>query len=273
MDVIIPSDYMIARLIQEDMLLELDFDNIPNYQYVQENFRNTAYDPENKYSVPYTWGTVGILYNKKYVDEADVTGWELLWNEKYKGKILMFDNSRDAFGVAQYKLGMDVNTTDKAQLQLAAQELSAQRPLVRQYVMDQVYGTMESENAWIAAYYAGDCMVMMENNENLRFYLPENQGFNLFIDAMCVPACCENKEEAELFINFLCDPEISGANMDYICYGSPIEGARDYMDPALANNPAVYPDESVLTKGTSYAFLPEEITRYVENLFMEIRVQ
>ncbi len=272
-DVIIPSDYMIARLIQEDMLLELDFDNIPNYRYIQENFRNTAYDPENRYSVPYTWGTVGILYNEKYVDEADVTGWELLWNEKYKGKILMFDNSRDAFGVAQYKLGMDVNTTDKAQLQLAAQELSAQRPLVRQYVMDQVYGTMESENAWIAAYYAGDCMVMMENNENLRFYLPENQGFNLFIDAMCVPACCENKEEAELFINFLCDPEISGANMDYICYGSPIEGARDYMDPALANNPAVYPDESVLTKGTSYAFLPEEITRYVENLFMEIRVQ
>ena len=229
-DVIIPSDYMIARLINENMLLELDFDNIPNYGFVQENFKNTAYDPDNKYSVPYTWGTVGIIYNSKYVDEADVTGWGLLWNEKYAGKILMFDNSRDAFGVAQYKLGIDVNTTDKEELKRCADELALQRPVVRQYVMDQIYAAMEGENAWIAAYYAGDCMMMIENNPDLRFYLPEEEGFNLFIDAMCVPTCAENKEEAELFINFLCDPEISGANMDYICYGSPIEGARDYMD-------------------------------------------
>ena len=272
-DVIIPSDYMIARMIQEDMLLELDFANIPNYQYVQENFKNTAYDPDNRYSVPYTWGTVGILYNTKYVDEADVTGWELLWNEKYADQILMFDNSRDAFGVAQYLLGIDVNTTDKEELAQCAEKLKQQRPLVRQYVMDQIYAAMEGENAWIATYYAGDCMMMMENNENLQFYLPENQGFNLFIDAMCVPNCAENKEAAELFIDFLCDPEISGANMDYICYGSPIEGAKDYMDPELAENPVVYPKESVLENGTSYAFLPEDITRYVEDLFMKVRIQ
>ena len=272
-DVIIPSDYMIARLIQENMLQELDFDNIPNYVNVQENFKNTAYDPENKYSVPYTWGTVGIIYNSKHVDEEDVTGWDLLWNEKYAGKILMFDNSRDAFGIAQYKLGIDVNTTDKAELQRCADELALQRPVVRQYVMDQIYAAMEGENAWIAAYYAGDCMMMMENNPDLRFYLPKEEGFNLFIDAMCVPTCAEHKKEAELFIDFMCDPEISGANMDYICYGSPIEGARDYMDEALANNPAVYPDEEVLKNGTSYAFLPEEITRFVENLFMQVRIQ
>ncbi|MBQ6832160.1 MAG: extracellular solute-binding protein [Oscillospiraceae bacterium] len=272
-DVIIPSDYMIARLIQENMLLELDFDNIPNYANVQENFKNTAYDPENRYSVPYTWGTVGIIYNTKYVDEADVTGWELLWNEKYQDKILMFDNSRDAFGVAQYKLGIDVNTTDKALLQQCADELAKQRPVVRQYVMDQIYAAMEGENAYVAAYYAGDCMMMMENNPNLQFYLPEDQGFNLFIDAMCVPTCAENKKEAELFIDFMCRPEISGANMDYICYGSPIEGARDHMDEALANNPVVYPSDEVLANGTSYAFLPEEITRYVENLFMQVRIQ
>ncbi len=271
-DVIIPSDYMIARLIKENMLLELDFDNIPNYQYVQENFKNTAYDPDNRYSVPYTWGTVGIIYNSKYVDEADVTGWELLWNKKYADKILMFDNSRDAFGIAQYKLGIDVNTTDKALLQQCADELALQKPLVRQYVMDQIYAAMEGENAWVAAYYAGDCMMMMENNPNLQFYLPEDQGFNLFIDAMCIPTCCENKQEAELFINFLCEPEISGANMDYICYGSPIEGARDHMDEALANDPVVYPDDEVLKNGTSYAFLPEDITRYVENLFMQVRI-
>ena len=272
-DVIIPSDYMIARMIQEDMLLELDFANIPNYQYVQENFKNTAYDPDNRYSVPYTWGTVGILYNTKYVDEADVTGWELLWNEKYADQILMFDNSRDAFGVAQYLLGIDVNTTDKEELAQCAEKLKQQRPLVRQYVMDQIYAAMEGENAWIAPYYAGDCMMMMENNENLQFYLPENQGFNLFIDAMCIPNCAENKEAAEYFIDFLCDPEISGANMDYICYGSPIEGAKDYMDPELAENPVVYPDDSVLENGTSYAFLPEDITRYVEDLFMKVRIQ
>ncbi len=272
-DVIIPSDYMIARMIKEDMLLELDFDNIPNYQYVQENFKNTAYDPENKYSVPYTWGTVGILYNTKFVDEADVTGWDLLWNEKYAKKILMFDNSRDAFGIAQYKLGLDVNTTDKEELHQCADELAKQTPVVRQYVMDQVFAAMEGENAWIAPYYAGDCMMMMENNENLAFYLPEHEGFNLFIDAMCIPNCAENKEEAELFIDFLSSPEISGANMDYIYYGSPIEGAKEFMDPELAENPIVYPPEEILKNGTSYAYLPEEITRYVEELFMKLRIE
>ena len=272
-DVIIPSDYMIARMIHEDMLLELDFDNIPNYANVIETYKNQAYDPENRYSVPYTWGTVGIIYNSTMVDEADVTGWELLWNEKYAGQILMFDNSRDAFGIAQYKLGLDVNITDKAQLQQCADELSKQRPLVQQYVMDQVYEKMIQNNAAIAPYYAGDAMMMMEENEDLRFYLPENQGFNLFIDAMCIPNCAENKTEAELFIDFMCRPEISGANMDYICYGSPIDGARDYMEEYLADSPVVYPNEQVLANGTSYAFLPEEITRLVENLFMQVRIE
>ena len=270
-DVIIPSDYMIARMINEDMLLELDFDNIPNYQYIDENFKNTAYDPENKYSVPYTWGTVGIIYNTKYVDEADVTGWELLWNEKYAGKILMFDNSRDAFGIAQFLLGYDINTTDKNELQACAEKLKEQKPLVQQYVMDQIYSAMENEEAYIGVYYAGDCMLMMENNENLAFYLPQDQGFNLFIDAMCIPACAQEKEAAELFINFLCEPEISGANMDYICYGSPLSAAKEFMEPYLAESEVVYPAQEVLDKGTSYLFLPEHVSRYVESLFMEVR--
>ena len=266
-DVIIPSDYMIDRMIAEDMLLELDFDNIPNFAYVDEQFKNPDYDPENKYSVPYTWGTVGILYNTKYVDEADVTGWELMWNEKYAGKILMIDNSRDAFGIAQYLLGYDVNTMDEAELQACADKLAQQRPLVQQYVMDQIYATMENEEAYIAAYYAGDCMLMMEENENLAFYLPEHQGFNLFTDAMCIPKCAQEKEAAELFINFMCDPEISGANMDYICYASPISEAREYMEEYLAESEIVYPDEEVLAKGTAYAFLSEETSRYVEGLY------
>ena len=270
-DVIIPSDYMIARLIQEDMLMELDFDNIPNYQYIDENFRNTAYDPENKYSVPYTWGTVGILYNTKYVDEADVTGWELMWNEKYAKKILMFGNSRDAFGIAQYLLGYDVNTTDKAELQACADMLAQQRPLLQQYVMDEIFATMENEEAWIAAYYAGDCMTMMANNPNLAFYLPENQGFNLFIDAMCIPTCCQEKEAAELFINFLCDPEIAAGNMEWIGYGTPLTAAKEYMDPEVISDPVTYPSDTVLANGSSYAYLPDDITRFVEKLFMEVR--
>ena len=270
-DLIIPSDYMIARLIEEDMLLELDFSNIPNYRYIDDSFKNTAYDPENRYSVPYTWGTVGILYNTKYVDEKDVTGWELLWNEDYAGKILTFGNSRDAFGVAQYLLGYDVNTTDKDELRHCAEILKEQKPVLQQYVMDEIFAIMQNEEAWIAPYYAGDCLTMMGENENLAFYLPEDQGFNLFIDAMCIPACAKEKEAAETFINFLCDPEIAGANMDWICYSTPISAAKDYMDPETVSDPVSYPSDEILQGGSSYAYLPEEISRYVEGLFMEVR--
>ena len=270
-DVIIPSDYMIARLASEGMLEELNFDNIPNYSCVDEAFKNTSYDPENKYSVPYTWGTVGILFNTKYVDEADVTGWELLWNEKYAGKILMFGNSRDAFGITQYLLGYDVNTTDKAQLQACADKLAQQKPVLQQYVMDEIFATMENEEAWIAPYYAGDCLTMIENNPNLSFYLPADQGFNMFIDAMCIPTCCQEKEAAELFINFMCNPEISAANLDYIGYGTPISAAKEYLDEETVNSPITYPSAETLTNATSFAYLPEEISRYVESLFMEVR--
>ena len=270
-DVMIPSDYMIARMANEGMLEELNFDNIPNYKNIDESFKNQSFDPENKYSVPYTWGTVGIVYNTKFVDEADVTGWEVLWNEKYADKILMFDNSRDAFGIAQYLLGYSVNTTDKAQLQACADKLTEQKPLLQQYVMDQVYDLMENEVAWIAPYYAGDCMAMIQNNENLAFYLPENQGFNLFIDSMCIPTLCQEKDAAETFINFMCQPEISGANMDYIWYGSPISAAKEFMDEELATSKVVYPEQKVLDNGTSFAFLPEDISRYMEQLFMQVR--
>ena len=270
-DLIIPSDYMIARMRQEGMLLELNFDNIPNYQYIDDTFRNTSYDPENKYSVPYTWGTVGLIYNSKYVDEADVTGWELMWNEKYAGKILMFDNSRDAFGITQYMLGYDVNTTDPVELQACADKLADQKPVLQQYVMDQIFATMQNEEAWIAAYYAGDYLVMAEENPDLKFFLPEHQGFNLFIDAMCIPSCAQEKEAAELFINFLCDPEISAANMEWVCYSTPISEARQYLDPEVANSEVSYPAAEKLIKASSYSFLNPETTRLVEALFMTVR--
>lgn len=270
-DVIIPSDYMIGRMVQEGMLEELNFDNIPNYQYIDDAFKNTSYDPENKYSVPYTWGTVGIIYNTKYVDEADVTGWELLWNEKYAGKILMFDNSRDAFGIAEYLLGYDVNTTDEAELQDCAAKLAEQKPVVQQYVMDQIFDAMENEEAWIAPYYAGDYLTMVEENPDLAFYRPTAQGYNMFIDAMCIPTCCQEKEAAEAFINFLCSPEISSANMAFLGYSVPSTAAKELMDPEVAGSEVAYPDADTLTTGTSFNYLPEETSRYMESLFMEVR--
>ena len=270
-DVIIPSDYMIGRMVQEGMLEELNFDNIPNYQYIDDAFKSTSYDPENKYSVPYTWGTVGIIYNTKYVDEADVTGWELLWNEKYAGKILMFDNSRDAFGIAEYLLGYDVNTTDEAELQDCAAKLAEQKPVVQQYVMDQIFDAMENEEAWIAPYYAGDYLTMVEENPDLAFYRPTAQGYNMFIDAMCIPTCCQEKEAAEAFINFLCSPEVSSANMEFLGYSVPSTAAKELMDPEVAGSEVAYPDADTLTTGTSFNFLPEETSRYMESLFMEVR--
>jgi len=271
-DVIFPSDYMAARMREEGMLMELDYSNIPNFQkHIDDSLKNPDYDPENKYTVPYTTGTVGIIYNTKFVDEADVTGWELLWNEKYKGKILMFDNSRDAFGIAQLMLGYDLNTTDPEELQACADLLAQQKPVLQQYVMDQIFSTMENEEAWIAPYYAGDCLTMMDNNENLAFYLPVDQGFNRFVDVMCIPTCCEQKEAAETFINFLCDPEISAANMDWVGYSSPVATAKAYMDEETANDPIAYPDAEVLEKGQNYLFLPPEVSRYVESLFMKVR--
>ncbi len=256
------------------MLRELNFDNIPNFQHISDRFKNPGYDPENKYSVPYAWGTVGIIYNTKYVDAADVTGWELLWNEKYADKILMFDNSRDAFGIAQCILGYSMNTTDPQELLECAKLLDQQRPVVQQYIMDQVFDLMENEEAWIAPYYAGDYLTMSGENEALAFYLPENQGFNLFTDAMCIPTCCKNQEAAERFINFLCEPEFAGGNMDWICYSTPLKessGVKEYMDPEVAYDPVCYPVDETLDRGTGYLSLPRSTTRLMEELFMQVR--
>ena len=270
-DVIIPSDYMIGRMRQEGMLQELNYDNIPNAQYIDPSFRGMAYDPEDKYSVPYTWGTVGIIYNTKYVDEADVTGWELLWNEKYADKILMFDNSRDAFGIAEYLLGYDVNTTDEAELKACADKLAEQKPVVQQYVMDQIFDAMENEEAWIAPYYAGDYLTMVEENEDLAFYRPAHQGYNVFIDAMCIPTCAQEKEAAELFINFMCSPEISAANLDFIGYSVPASASKEYMDEEVVNDPVSYPDAEELRNASSFDYLPEDVSRKMESLFMAVR--
>lgn len=221
-DVIIPSDYMIARMREENMLLPLDFENIPNYENIGEDFRGLYYDPENRYTVPYTYGIVGVIYNASVVDEQDARDWDLMWNEKYAGSILQFNNSRDAFGTAMYKLGLDVNTTDPADWDRAYEEMLRQRPLVYSYVMDEIYNMMESGEAAIGAYYAGDYFTMVDaqaEDVDLQFYYPERTNF--YVDAMCVPSCAQNKELAEIFINYMLSEEPAVANAEYTYYASP----------------------------------------------------
>lgn len=271
-DVIIPSDYMIARLISEGMLQKLDFANIPNYEHVDEAYKNTAYDPANEYSVPYTWGTTGLIYNTKHVSEADVGSWDLLWNEAYKGKILMYDNPRDAFAVAQLLLGYDVNSQDEAELNAAAAKLLEQKPLVQEYVMDQIYSKMERGEAWVAPYYAGDYLMMVEENPDLGFYFPE-EGFNFFIDAMCIPTSSQNKSAAEAYINFLCDPEISGQNLDYLGYSTPIGAAKEYMSEETAESDIAYPDDETLARGASFLYLEAETTQLMDDLWRQVKTE
>ncbi len=219
-DVVIPSDYMIQRMINEDMLEELNFDNIPNAQYIAPEFKDQYYDPTNAYSVPYTCGMVGIIYNTNMVDEADIGSWDLLWNEKYTGKILQFNNARDAFGTAMYYQKLDVNTKNRADWETALQYLKDQKPLVQGYIMDEVFNKMKGESAAVAPYYAGDYLTMYDSNDALAFYYPE-EGTNIFVDAMCIPKGSRNKDVAEAYINFMLSEEIAVANAEYIGYASP----------------------------------------------------
>ncbi len=222
-DVIVPSDYMIARLASENLLQELNFDNIPNYEEcISDDFRGLYYDPENKYSVPYTYGMIGVIYDANRVDEEDTGDWDLMWNPKYSGQIVQFNNARDAFGTAFYKLGLDVNTTDTSAWDEGLAELKLQKPHLKKLVMDEVFNMMETGEAAIGAYYAGDYLTMVENqadNVDLQFYYPQNT--NLFVDAMCIPTCAQNKELAEAYINFMLGKEAATANAEYICYASP----------------------------------------------------
>ncbi len=268
-DVIVPSDYMVSRLIDEGMLLPLDYENIPNYQYIDEQFRSPGYDPEEKYSVPYTWGVVGVFYNTRYIDE--VTSWESLWNDEYAGKILMFDNPRDSFAIAQFLLGQDVNTTDPEEWRAAADLLKAQKPLVQAYVMDQIFDKMESGEAWIAPYYAGDAAILVDNSEDIDFAVPK-EGTNFFVDAMCVPKTASHKREAEEYINFLCEPEISGANMDYVGYSTPETAAREYLDPEVAESPLHYPDAETIASTQIFVNLPGETSKQVDQLWAEVKM-
>ena len=279
-DVIIPSDYMIARMADEGMLLPLDFDNIPNYQYIEDSFRGLYYDPQDQYSVPYTYGVVGVIYNANVVDEADLGGWELMWNDKYSGNILQFNNSRDAFATAQYKLGLDVNSTDKSTWDAALAELKTQAPLVKSYVMDEVYNMMESGEAAVAAYYVGDYFTMVDaqaSSVDLRCYTPDPT--NYFVDAMCIPSCCQHKELAEIFINYMLSAEPAIANAEYIYYASPnslVYNDADYQEELGEETMAIlYPDIgdfSALYNTYAYRNLDSDTLGYLNTLWENLKI-
>lgn len=271
-DVIVPSEYMISKMIEEDLLAELDFDNIPNYALIGDEYKGLAYDPEEKYSVPYTWGTVVIVYNSAYVDEEDVEdeSLDLLWNEKYAGKILMFDNPRDAFALGLSRIGASMNTTDPADWEAAADELIAQKPLVQAYVMDQVFDKMIGEEAYVAAYYAGDAMTMMDENENLDAYVPV-EGANRFFDAMCVLKSSRHKAEAEAFINFMCDTEIAVRNAEEVCYAIPQVEAFEELDEETRTDTMVYPPQEVLDRCEIFVNLPPETAQLQSDLWKKLK--
>lgn len=283
-DVVIPSDYMIERMLSEDLLQPHNIEAVCEkygaecyYEYINDNYRGLYYDPTDEYSVPYTYGRVGIIYNTAMVDEEDCTGWEILWNEKYKGKILQFNNSRDGMATAQYMLGINVNTTDREQWRLAFDQLLAQKSLIQSYVMDEIYNKMESGEAAVASYYAGDYFTMLDVNEDLGFFYPETT--NIFVDAMCIPKGSPNPEIAALFINFMLSPEPAIANAEYIYYASPNsivyenEEYIDYMGEEAME--ILYPegfDFASELEANAYRNLDPETLEYVASLWEELKI-
>ncbi len=270
-DVIIPSDYMIGRMANEGMLAELNFDNIPNAQFIDDNYKNQSYDPENKYSVAYMWGVVGLIYNTTMVDEADIAqGWELMWDEKYSDNILMFNNSRDAFAISSKILGNSLNPTSTEEIDAAAEKLKEQKGVVQAYVMDEIFDKMQGGEAAVAAYYAGDGITMMEVNEDLAMFVP-HQGSNMYIDAMCIPATSKNQEAAEMFINFMCETEIALANTEYIWYSTPHTGVYELLDEETRNNELMYPSDEVLANCETFDVLPDDLNSAMDAAWSDVR--
>ena len=281
-DVIVPSDYMVSQMRQEGLLAELNYDNIPNFQLIGDAYKNLPYDPENRYTVPYTWGTLGIIYNTTMVDEP-ITSWSALFDPQYAGQVLMINNPRDAIGVALLYLGYSVNTTDEGEIREAYELLRQAKAdgVYQSFVMDEVYDKMEAGEAAIAVYYAGDFLAMHENNPDLAYVVPQ-EGSNWFVDAMYVLKDAPHKEEAELWINFICSTDSCLANMDYIWYASPNARALaeypayynslygEEMDPALYEIMAA-PAE-VLAGCESYDALPAEVGDLYKNLWTELGI-
>ena len=278
-DVVCPSDYMIQKMVENDLLAEIDFDNIPNIDQIDPEYmeRSKAFDPENKYSVPYTWGTVGILYNDKRLEELGVEppdSWMDLWDPRLSGEILMQDSVRDAFMCALKPLGYSLNSTDPGELEEAKELLIQQKPLVQAYVIDQVRDKMLGEEAAVGVIYSGEMLYLQELAEGKDFHLEyviPQEGTNLWIDSWVIPKNARNKENAEKWIDFLCRPDIAKRNFEYITYATPNRGAFELLDPELQQNKAVFPDWDSLQNAEVYQYLGDEVDSLYNELWKEVK--
>lgn len=271
-DIIIPSDYMISRMIKEDMLEEINFENIPAFENIMDKFKVSEYDPDGKFSVPYTWGTVCIIYDNTAVDiPEDEIDWDILWNEEYKDSVLMFDNPRDAFAIAEIMLGYSMNTEDSKELEKAAQLLTEQKSVIQAYVMDEIFDKMGAGEAIVAPYYTGDGLLLMDEFDHLSMVIPKS-GTNLFVDAVCIPKGAKQKTAAEMYINFLCESEIACSIAEYIGYSTPNQGAFDLLDPEITENKLSYPDdEFIQNKTTVFRNLSDEANEKMQVLWTNMK--
>ncbi len=269
-DLLIPSDYMIKRMIDEDRLEKLDFKNIPNYKYIGSTFKNLEYDPQNEYSVPYMWGTVGILYNKTMVAPKP-DSWNVLWDQKYAKQILMMDSQRDSIGITLKMLGYSLNSQDLAELEKAKNILIQQKPLVLAYVVDEVKDKMIAEEAALAVVWSGDAVYCMRENENLDYVIPK-EGSNLWFDAMVIPKGAPHKEAAEKFINFMCDTRIAFRNTDYIGYSSPHTEAVKKLPKEITSNHSAYPLEEDLKTSEVFTNLGSVLKDF-DRIWTEVKAQ
>ena len=260
-DVIFPSDYMIKKMADEGMLAEINFNNIPNYQYISEDYKNMSYDKKNLFSVPYIGGTVCIAYNPKYVDESEVNSWDVLWNEQYAGNIFMMDSERDSIAVALLKLGYSINTKTMSELEEAKQLLIEQKPLVLSYTSDDVKEKMAKEEGWLAVMWSCDIAMVAEMNDEICFSIPE-EGTNLWWDAVCILENAKYKNEAEQFINFLCRPDIALKNAEYLESTTPNTAAWEMLDEDIRESEILYPSDEILAKSEVFSDLSEFASTY-----------
>ncbi len=269
-DIIIPSDYMIQRLIKEGELQKIDTSLLSNYDLIDNRYKSVYFDEKNEYTVPYNVGMVGVIYNPKLVGEVDHS-WNVLWDEQYKDKVLNFNNPRDAFMTAQMLLGLDLNSENTKDWNKAADKLKQGKANLQSYVMDEVYGKMETGEAAIAPYYAGDYLTMVETNPDLKFFYPK-EGTNIFIDSICIPKNAKNVEAAMLYINFLLEPEIATANAEYIGYASPNTAVINNEDYYYYQNEILYPSEEDMPKVQYYHDIDDKIRIYYETLWVQVKL-
>ena len=268
-DVIVPSDYMVERLISEDLLYEIDYNNVPNMKNIGEQYLNKDYDPDNKYSVPYMWGTMGVLYNKTMVDEP-VTSWKILWNEKYKDKIFMYNSERDTIAITLRMLGYSMNSTDDAELNAARDALIAQKDLVLAYCGDEVKDKMIANEGAMTIAWSGDAFYCIDENPDLAYAIPE-EGSNLWFDSLVIPKTSQHKAEAEKFIDFMCRPEIAKMNAEYIGYSTANEAGRELLDDEIKNDPLRYPDLSTLKNMEVFRY-DKELSRKNADIWQQIKI-